>query len=125
MNPKENVYLVPASPPSNIELDPNVSTSLEHLTSSNNNHHSAGYRNPGLNINSHKNQLNKLIETSNQHDEFTQYSNHYLRNVYNGSEDTASNSSKHGSQLGNHKNVKIASCMDKWYKELKGQVLVN
>lgn len=23
------------------------------------------------------------------------------------------------------KNVKIASCLDKWYKELKGQVLVS
>ncbi len=24
----------------------------------------------------------------------------------------------------NNKNVKIASCLDKWYKELKGHVLV-
>jgi hypothetical protein len=124
------MHIVPTSPPSNIELDANVSTSLEHLTSSNGNHHnSVVYRNQGFNNhnnnNSHKNQLNKLIETSNQQDEFTQFPSQYMRSVYHASEDTTSNHSKPLNQSNGNKNVKIASCMDKWYKELKGQVLVS
>ena len=71
-----------------------MSTSLEHVSSSNtNNFNSHSHKSSNHHSASHK---QKLIEMSSEN-----------------------NSNKSSSS----KNVKIASCMDKWYKELKGQVL--
>lgn len=89
----------PASPPSTIDVE-NETSSIEHLSSLNNFDSNVGFRRVK------SDRLSKISEPS--------LPSHRLNR---------NQSSKNKTRIVT-KNEKISWCLDKWYKELKGQVLV-
>lgn len=90
---------IPTSPPSNIDLA-NESSSIEHLSSLNNLDSNSGFKRVKSDRSS------KVSESS--------YLSYRL---------SRNHSSKNKIKV-DAKNEKITQCLDRWYKELKGQVMV-
>ena len=108
---------VPASPPTNIDLDSNEYSSLEQVNNSqapnSTEQTSVNYTSAFNPVNPSTEKSRKIIKTVD------------INNNSNNNQTTQSN--QFGLELtknGLEKNVKITSCLDKWYKELRGQVLV-
>jgi hypothetical protein len=121
INQSKFFLIVPASPPTNMDLNENEMPSIE--TTGN---HSM------IEHNFKRNNAHQAPTTArtNEKLDFIQHQDSNKRSAKNQFEhfDINNNLANLDKVFLNHKslntNVKIASCLDKWYKELKGQVLV-
>jgi len=115
--------LVPASPPSNLDLDTSsLDPTINNFQSNNN------YLNQATNQISYGNDIaNLLFERINHVDSNNNLNRQTTETTATATNITTQENSHHQtgtSLVGNApKNVKISSCLDKWYKELKGHVL--
>lgn len=116
-----DLKLDPASPPNNIELD---MSSIETI-----NNNCDNSTNNSKNSNEFVLKTNSSVVDPNEERRFSlnnsNVSEELITQPHMVSSKNIKQPSKNVSNQSPNKNVKIATCLDKWYKELKGNVLVS